>query len=235
MPVAPCAFPVHLKDVFHPGEVSRQSCSCSSWLLISSCLPKLLKFWEMFTDLPAFWECIKQLKVNTHCTSFKFCVRRKASAVFQQGQLDTHIYHTKSLGQDRASPSELPPCSWGKNCISTAAYSYSSDTFFWFFDPIFILSLSEKAEVALQKQSCRREPQHRRHTKKEPKKSMQAYKGMWFHRGPRTKDQDAESSRDPNFLKHWGCSECCFECSPWINKTHIFWKRTEATELYFLN
>lgn len=81
--------------------------------------PKTVKLWEMFIDLPAFWECKKQLKVSTHCTSFKFCVRRKSSAVFQQGQLDTHIYHTKSLGQDRASTSELPPCSWGKNCISS--------------------------------------------------------------------------------------------------------------------
>lgn len=66
MPVAPCAFPVHLKDISHPGEVSRQSCTYWSCLLISNCLPKVLKFWEMLTDLPALWECKKQLKVNTH-------------------------------------------------------------------------------------------------------------------------------------------------------------------------
>lgn len=38
-------------------------------------------------------------------------------------------------------------------------------------------------------------------------KSMQPYKGMWFHRSPRTQDRDVESSTDPNFPEHWGCSE----------------------------
>lgn len=52
---------------------------------------------------PWFLGVQKKLKVNTYCTSFKFCVRRKSSAVFQQGQLNTHIYHTKSLGQDLSS------------------------------------------------------------------------------------------------------------------------------------
>lgn len=42
------------------------------------------------------------------------------------------------------------------------------------------------------------------------KKSMQAYKGTWFDRSPRTQDQDVESSTDPNFPKHWGCSEPLF-------------------------
>lgn len=120
MPGAPCAFPVHLKDVSHPGEVSRQSCSYWPCLLISHCLPKLLRFWGMFTDLPAFWECKKQVKVNTSC---KFRVRRKCSAVFQQGQLDTHIYHTRSLGQDRPSTSELPPCPLGAKTTSQVGYS----------------------------------------------------------------------------------------------------------------
>lgn len=56
---------------------------------------------------------------HTHCTSSKFCVRRKSSGCFQQGQLDTHISHTKSLGQDRTSTSELSPCPWGKNYSSS--------------------------------------------------------------------------------------------------------------------
>lgn len=92
-------------------------------------------------------------------------------------------------------------------------------------------SLSEKAEVALQKQICRRAPWHRRH-RKNLKNSCKVIKECGFIGAPGQKD--VELSRDPNFLKHWGCSECCFECSPWINKTRVFWKRTEATELYFV-
>lgn len=120
MPVAPCAFPVHLKDISHPGEVSRQSCTYWSCLLISNCLPKVLKFWEMLTDLPALWECKKQLKVNTDTAQAVSFVRGGNPVQFSSRGSWTPTSPTpNSLGQDRTSLSELPPCAGGKNYFSS--------------------------------------------------------------------------------------------------------------------
>lgn len=117
-----CAFPVHLKDVSHPGEVSRQSCSYPPCPLIVSqncwSFEKCSQTSLLFGSAENNWGW-------THTAQALSSVRGGNPEQLWAG----NIHHTKSPGQDRTSRPELPPCPWGQTLhlkLATAAYSYSS-------------------------------------------------------------------------------------------------------------
>lgn len=178
MPVSPCAVPAHLKDV------SRQSCSSWSLLLISSC--------------------------PQNCWSFEKC--SQTSLVFGSAKTSWRWTHTAQAlsfmwgGNPGQFSSWTPPSTTANpldrtdlpHLSSLPAPGSKNNTSGWLQLPVPAVqvlpsnSLIPFSFLVRGCRSCSSETKLQKSTMaekadKEPKKFMQGSKWMCFHRGPRTK------------------------------------------------